>query len=681
MASFEKILKKLQMHEKKEEKLKILLLEKKVQDFLSNNLIINILVKKLSIEERFVIFSLIILDQEKNLNIKDIKDPFSLLKKLSEDLIKVDNFYESIGGIIGYHSAFLRLLEEKNQTITSEKISFYEPSYIDIKKNTKEVETFTYTGLKNLHQLSLICPMGGSGDRLNLFDIKTKEPLPTAKLPFLGRTLLEGLIRDIEGLEYLYYKTYKKTTLTPLVIMTSEAKNNHKHILNICEENKWFKRPKESFFFIKQISVPMITDKGDWVFDFPLKLSIKPGGHGVIWKLMEDEKIFDALSYQKRNYALIRQINNPVASQDFGLLALIGFGIQKKKAFGFAACPRKTGSAEGVDILRQVKTNKGYLFNISSIEYVDFKKWNIEDKSEKNSVYSKFPSNTNILFANLNEIRKVAKKNPLPGMIINLKSRALVSDNNDKSYEIPCGRIELMMQNISDSLTDFKTKKISKQQQAKLKTFLTYNERLKTISVTKKAFVQNKPTLETPKGCFFDLLQNYHILLQNYCKMKLPILKEPKNFECPSFIFFMHPALGPLYSIIAKKIIGGSLYKNSEMQLEIADLCLENITLNGSLLIFSDLKEDSNKYLKSKAVLKNVKIFNKGINQKSNNVYWQNKIKRDESLKIILNKNSQFYAENINFMGDFLIEVPNNCKMIAFQEKNKINYKTEKLIL
>lgn len=40
-----------------------------------------------------------------------------------------------------------------------------------------------------------IYPVGGAGDRLGLVDEETGESLPTAVLPYCGRSLLEGLVR------------------------------------------------------------------------------------------------------------------------------------------------------------------------------------------------------------------------------------------------------------------------------------------------------------------------------------------------------------------------------------------------------------------------------------------------------------------------------------------------------
>lgn len=51
---------------------------------------------------------------------------------------------------------------------------------------------------QGLPHLGEIYPLGGSADRLGFVDPDTGECLPAAMLPYCGRTLLEGLIRDLQ---------------------------------------------------------------------------------------------------------------------------------------------------------------------------------------------------------------------------------------------------------------------------------------------------------------------------------------------------------------------------------------------------------------------------------------------------------------------------------------------------
>jgi hypothetical protein len=56
----------------------------------------------------------------------------------------------------------------------------------------------------------------------------------------------------------------------------------------------------------------------------------------------------------------------------------------------------------------------------------------------------------------------------------------------------------------------------------------------------------------------------------------------------PGFVFLHHPALGPLWQVMGQKIRGGSLAPHSEVQLEVAEACLREVHVAGSLLVHAD---------------------------------------------------------------------------------------------
>lgn len=57
-----------------------------------------------------------------------------------------------------------------------------------------------------LHGRSPNTNAAGAGDRLGLTCEVTGEPLPAAMLPYCGRTMMEGLMRDLQAREYLYFR-------------------------------------------------------------------------------------------------------------------------------------------------------------------------------------------------------------------------------------------------------------------------------------------------------------------------------------------------------------------------------------------------------------------------------------------------------------------------------------------
>ncbi|MFT4553404.1 MAG: hypothetical protein ACI9S8_002042 [Chlamydiales bacterium] len=623
-------------------------------------------------------------------NIPDVlEDKFERLRVLLQSLLKIETFYSSIGGIVGYHATILNLIQESHKgpkQSPSQESHFYQPEGVDLsQQDTDIVRQAIIDGITTLPQIAELYPLGGAGDRLGLTDEQTGEPLPAAMLLFGGRTLLEGLIRDLQAREYLHYKLFGKQLATPIALMTSLEKHNHSRITTLLETNNWYGRDKDSFRLFTQSSVPVINEEGNWSMLAPLTLNLKPGGHGSIWKFAKDNLIFEWLQLHKRKKTLVRQINNPVAGTDHTLLAFTGIGCSEDMDFGFASCHRTVGAAEGVNVIKETKTGKGYEYTISNIEYTDFAKLNIEDSPvTPGSTYSRFPSNTNILFADLKTLEKTAEEHPIPGMLINMKNTAPYIAPDGKVSEIKAGRLESTMQNISDYISDAYPTPLPEGKRKLQKIFLTFNERCKTISCTKRSYSPNSPPLETPEGCHTDVMKNIHDLLTNFCK-----ITAPTSYDSPDYTCFLHPALGPLYSVIGQKIRGGRLTSGSELQLEIAELDIERLFLDGSLLIKSqDVLGKKNKDMlieygeeSGKCTLDNVRIINEGIESQAKNTYWRNDISRHEALQIILHGNAEFHASDVTFNGSHIFEVKNGERLVVSEKDGDLQIKREKLIL
>lgn len=139
----------------------------------------------------------------------------------------------------------------------------------------------------------------GAGDRLGLQCEETGEPLPAAMLLYCGRTMIEGLIRDLQAREYLHYQIFGCQHVTPIAIMTSDAKGNHARVSAVLEDHDYFGRPASSIQLFCQPLVPVLeVTEGRWLLPEALRPSFKPGGHGAIWKLMWDKGIFKWLKAQ-----------------------------------------------------------------------------------------------------------------------------------------------------------------------------------------------------------------------------------------------------------------------------------------------------------------------------------------------------------------------------------------------
>jgi len=617
---------------------------------------------------------------------------FRSLEKLLDVLWDVELFYHEIGGIVGYHHTVLKLLHERDGTSSSIEVSesFLKPVGINLSHPGTDLNQYIKWGIEHLPEMAEIYPVGGAGDRLDLRDETTDEPLPAAELRFGGRTLLGSMIRDLQAKEYLYFKLFGKQLLTPIAMMTSEEKGNHHRIVDICKRNNWFGRGEENFFLFIQPLVPVITIDGHWSMSGAMELTLKPGGHGVIWKLAQDAGLFQWLAERNRKKALLRQINNPVAGTDSGVLAFSGIGCEKGKAFGFSSCHRQLNTSQGMVVLIKKESNEGYEYSTSNIEYTDFSKRGLEDAPETpGSTYSKFPANTNILFVDLKCIAETISHCPVPGMLVNFKNNAPFINQEGVMTAAKSGRLESTMQNISDHITDLSDHTLSDDELLLTKTFVTFNETRKTISVTKNTFKPPKPMLDTPEGCFYDVMQNNYDLFSKYCKLELPELRDQDSYikDGPNHILLFNPALGPIYSVISQKVRGGRLFEGAEVQLEIAEVDIQNIEIDGSLIVETEQplghKDSSGKIIYSelsgKCELRNVRVVNSGISRESDNVYWKNKIDRSQKLHIVLKGNAEFAAENITFQGDYTIEVPEGYRWTAIQKGTGVEFQKEEI--
>ncbi|GJN14673.1 hypothetical protein PR202_gb01528 [Eleusine coracana subsp. coracana] len=639
-----------------------------------------------------------------------------LLRSLLKFLGDIDEFYDCIGGIVGYQIMALELLstsKDRMRRPSQDKfVDFHVPDGLNLMEDTEYASQAALWGIEGLPELGEIYPIGGAGDRLGLVDSETGESLPAALLPYCGRSLLEGLIRDLQAREFLHFKIYGKQCITPVAIMTSSVKNNHDHIVGICESLDWFGRGHENFRLFEQPLVPVVNaEDGKWVISKSLFPVGKPGGHGAIWKLACDRGVFKWFHRCGRKGATVRQVSNVVAATDLTLMALAGIGLRCNKKLGFASCERRPGATEGVNVLIEKQNQDGiWSYGITCIEYTEFEKYGIPEPtvitgrflvrtfcylvthiyfSEFSSQVS-YPANTNILYVDLQAVEEIgSRKNAscLPGMVLNLKKTASYVDHFGFECSIAGGRLECTMQNIADNFVNKYNYKCSKGIESELDTFIVYNERKRVTSSAKKKLKSEARSLhQTPEGSLLDIMRNAHDLLSS-CSIEVPEVKDNSEYlhSGPPFLIFLHPALGPFWDIIRQKFIGGSVSEGSELQIEVAEFLWKDVELDGSLIIQADnimgstkSNEHGEQILHYGARLQSVKIMNEGINWTSpKNVYWKHDVERSESLKIILYGNAEFEAKDVVLKGNHIFEVPDGHRMRIIQDKGGFDVKLE----
>ncbi|XP_061376575.1 UTP--glucose-1-phosphate uridylyltransferase 3, chloroplastic [Gastrolobium bilobum] len=619
------------------------------------------------------------------------------LNKLLETLAEIERFYDCVGGIIGYQITILELLAEnffESQNVNLSQhmhevkqcqiMGIDPPNGLDLSESTEYASQAALWGIEGLPDLGEIYPLGGSADRLGLVDPSTGECLPAAMLPYCGRTLLEGLIRDLQAREFLYFKLYGKQCITPVAIMTSSAKNNHEHITSLCERLSWFGRGRSTFQLFEQPLVPVVgAEDGQWLVTKPFSPLSKPGGHGVIWKLAHDKGIFKWFYLQGRKGATVRQVSNVVAATDLTLLALAGIGLRQGKKLGFASCKRNSGATEGINVLMEKKSLDGnWEYGVSCIEYTEFDKFGITEKPlATKSLQADFPANTNILYVDLPSAELVGSsrnENSLPGMVINTRKPIVYVDQFGRRHSVSGGRLECTMQNIADNYSNTYSSRCYNGVEDKLDTFIVYNERRRvTSSAKKKRRHGDKSLHQTPDGSLLDILRNAHDLLSR-CDIRLPEIEANEHYvdSGPPFLILLHPALGPLWEVTRQKFYGGSISEGSELQIEVAEFFWRNVQLNGSLIIIAENVMGSMKTNENgesilhygqrcgRCKLQNVKVLNKGIDWKyGGNIYWKHDVQRSEMLQIILHGNAEFEATDVVLQGNHVFEVPDGYKL------------------
>lgn len=667
-----------------EEKLEVLNESLEVKNFLKSPSLMRSFLYGLSPECELVLKSVIAIGQAEKIF---YQPSIEGVRNLLTQLLPVEKFYREIGGIVGYQWLVLKLLADPVKKKQDDEV-YLKPEGTNISCDTEEVREAILAGISALPHFAEIYPVGGAADRLALFDEVTGEPLPAARLLFLGRTLLEGLIRDLQAREYLYFKLFGKQCRTPVAMMTSQEKNNHHHMIAICEEHAWFGRPKESFRFFCQPLVPTVNREGNWCLQSPMHLLLKPGGHGVIWKLARDEGILSWFQECSRSKALIRQINNPIAGLDYGLSAFTGIGWKRDKKFGFASCPRVVKAQEGTNVLIEKKVEGAFRYVLTSIEYSEFKQHpHLDEPISEHSPFTLFSSNTNILYVDLSAIQEAISRCPFPGKMVNFKKATFQTETCQIKEEV-VARVESMMQNIAEAFEQEFSEPLEPASTDQLPSFITYHHRHKTISTAKQASLVGKPWMETPEGCFFDYMINMEELLSQHCLINLPAsFLEKEGIFQPAYFCWIDPALGPFYSIIGQKICGGRFSFGCELDLEIVDLHVENLNLSGSLSIKAmnsrgHLDEKgilTYSNCTGKCILKNVTVKNQGIDFTAPNVYWKKELHYKERCSILIEGSGEFYADSISFEDNVSIIVKEGFRVTAYEKEGKVVFLEEKI--
>lgn len=600
---------------------------------------------------QFVLLALVVIQQD-HLLASDAPVPLEVQQTFLNQLSLIEEFYQTLGGILGYHRTVLQLLAAKQSRSPDLRVTYTSPQGVSLTDDSTKIREAVVIALRDLPLLAEFYPVGGSGERLDLVNSASHEHLSPCFLPFLGRSLLEGLIQDLEGREFLAYKIYGTRHTVPIVMMTSSEKGTDQRVRELCTQKEWFGRPARSFFLISQPLVPLVSQEGRWISSSPLILALKPGGHGILWKLASERGVFSTLKKEGKTHCLVRQINNPLGGRDRNLLALAGIGLLEDKHFGLFGCERDPAHEEGVLVEKIVSSGGTFEYGITNVEYTE-----LDEHTRRSSPH---PANVNLLFAKIDAIEQVLPRNPLPGLILNMKSSTI-----ENGREIKAGRLEATMQNIADQIVYRSAEPLQPDEYTQQQpTFFVQNLRCASLSSTKKPFRADQ-VANTPEKAFYDLAASNHALLAS-CGMTLAPWRPFDNDNPLASLFLFHPALGPLHEIVRQKIRGGSVSEGGELLCNIPEINLSDLTVEGSLCLSS---QTNNVYKMGRCSLRNVRVRNRGIAWQLSVPLWKGDFKRHEALRIELGEGSEFVADNVVFAGDHQFIVPPRCRLAVSQDE------------
>uniref|UniRef100_A0A0R0F6F4 UGP3-like C-terminal hexapeptide repeats domain-containing protein n=1 Tax=Glycine max TaxID=3847 RepID=A0A0R0F6F4_SOYBN len=539
------------------------------------------------------------------------------LNNLLEILAEIERFYDCIGGIVGYQITVLELLVQKlfeMQNISwahqrhdvkeCQILGINAPNGLNLSEDTEYASQAALWGIEGLPDLGEIYPLGGSADRLGLVDPNTGECLPAAMLPYCGRTLLEGLIRDLQAREFLYFKLYGKQCITPVAIMTSSAKNNHKHVTSLCERLSWFGRGRSTFQFFEQKlgfasckrilgateGVNVLMEKksldGNWEYGVscieytefdkfgittgplaPKGLQTEfPANTNILYIDLPSAELVGSSKSETSLPGMVLNTRKPIVYTD-------QFGRRHSVSGGRLECT-----------MQNIADN--YSNSYSSRCYND-----VEDKLDTYIVY--------------NERRRVtssAKKKRRHG---------------DKSlHQTPDGALLDILRNAHDLLSQC-------------------DIRLPEIEANENYVDSGPPFLILLHPALGPL---WEVTKQKFYGGSISEGSE-LQIEVAEF-FWRNVQLNGSLIIISENVMGSmKINENGESILHYGQRC-------------------------GRCKLQNVKVLNKGIDWTcGENIYWKHDVQRSEVLQIILHGNAEFEATDVVLQGNHVFEVPDGYKL------------------
>ena len=344
------------------------------------------------------------------------------------------------GGLVEYINKGKFLLSQDNQTDDLDTdIKVGKPPVFDLSQLSYQYEYYESIGVKYLSRLAIVLVAGGLGERLGYQGIKIEIPFE-----LVGRTTyLEHYCSIIKAIEEKY--SNNGNLKIPFVIMTSNDTNQLTR--NLLEKNHYYGLSDKQFFILKQQNVlTFLSSQAHLAKKSTYQMVTKPHGHGDIHFLIYQNNLIAKFLQRHFKYLLFIQDTN---AQVFNAIAAyLGVSVCHQIDFNYIGVNRYPGESTGaITQITDLNTDKKLVCNIeyNQLDALLRKKSQLGDIAEKNSSFSPYPGNTNILLINLVRYKEVMEKTR--GMIPEFINPKYV-DETKTTFKSPA-RLETMMQDVS----------------------------------------------------------------------------------------------------------------------------------------------------------------------------------------------------------------------------------------
>ncbi|XWS23671.1 hypothetical protein CRYUN_Cryun28dG0035100 [Craigia yunnanensis] len=483
------------------------------------------------------------------------------------------------GGLASYIKTAKELLEDSKEgknpydgftpsVPNGEVLSFGDDKFIK----------FEAAGVKEAQNAAFVLVAGGLGERLGYNGIKVALPAETTTGTCFLQLYIESILALQEASSRLTQGTCQKEI--PFVIMTSD--DTQTHTLDLLESNSYFGMKPTQVKLLKQEKVACLGDNDARLALDPhnkYKIQTKPHGHGDVHSLLYSSGLLNVWHNAGLRWVLFFQDTNGLLFK--AIPASLGVSATKQYHVNSLAVQRKAKEAIGGITKLTHSDGRSMVINVEYNQLDPLLRATGHPDGDVNceTGYSPFPGNINQLILELGPyIEELTKTGGAIKEFVNPKYK----DASKTSFKSST-RLECMMQDYPKTLPP-----AARVGFTVMDTWLAY------------APVKSNPedAAKVPKGNPYHSATSGEMAI--YCANSRILKKAGVQVDDPVQQVFngqevevwprvtWKPKWGLTFAEIKTKVSGScSISQRSTMVLKGRDICLEDLSLDGALIINS----------------------------------------------------------------------------------------------